>query len=284
LYFTDFVFQEVRSYAWEGGRVTMKEVDGLAPLGEADVKFTRYADLYEKLWVDSIDGDSVPIALMHHERALGMGVCPPRVAVYRLEIKLDKPEKAGAKRERPKRTWEYMSVTGVYEALKTAVLQSVGRTHLPLHSGHEIRMLISLIALTGTDFSRGLPRMSGRGLFESLSRVWMTLAMVYDPSADQLRVGECVDRLVALLYHLKFPKHASDFRGLGVVLAQIRASGLSPKIKEALPSPERVETTVRNANWVLQYWRCEPAPDPVENGAQFGYREERGVPRYADAQ
>lgn len=293
-------FQEVQAYTWGDKGVEERTVDGLTPLGEADVKFPRYADLYANLWVDSIDGDSVPIALMHHERALSMGMRPPLVAIYRLEIKLEKPD--NRKRERAKRTWEYMSVPRVYEALKTAVLQSVGRTHLPLHCGHEIRMLISLIALTGTDFSRGLPRMSGRGVFEllaqvglgglgdrrgvwltpSLPQIWMTLAMVYDPAADQLRVPEAVDRLVAALYHLKFPKHAADRRGYMVVLGQIRASGLSAKIKEGLPSPARVETTVRNANWVLQYWRCEPAPDPVENGAQFGYRLERGVPRYAD--
>lgn len=44
------------------------DVDGLAPLGEADVKFVRYADLFQRLMVDSIDGDSIPIALVHHER------------------------------------------------------------------------------------------------------------------------------------------------------------------------------------------------------------------------
>lgn len=48
------------------------ELDGLPPLGEADVKFTRYADLYQRLMVDSIDGDSVPIALLHHERCAGV--------------------------------------------------------------------------------------------------------------------------------------------------------------------------------------------------------------------
>ena len=276
-------YQTVEACTWGEQGVERKGVEGLAPMGEADVKFTRYADLYERLWVDSIDGDSVPIALVHHERQLGMGVCPPRMAIHRLELRVDGA--VGEKRERgKKRSFEFVHVAGLYESLKTAVLQSVGRTHLPLHSGHEMRMLISLIGLTGTDFSRGLPRISGRCVFDLLPRVWMTLAMVYDPAADQLRVPECVDRLLALLYHLKFEKHAADFRGYRVVLAQIQGGSLSQKVKDSLPSAERAEATVRNVNWVLQYWRCEPSPpDPVLNGAQFGYRLERGVPCYADA-
>jgi hypothetical protein len=62
---------------WDEERrvVVRRELDGLPPLGEADVKFTRYADLYQRLMVDSIDGDSVPIALMHHERCVGLSGC-----------------------------------------------------------------------------------------------------------------------------------------------------------------------------------------------------------------
>jgi hypothetical protein len=62
--------QSPTSYTWdaEARHVINADVDGLAPLGEADVKFVRYADLFQRLMVDSIDGDSIPIALMHHER------------------------------------------------------------------------------------------------------------------------------------------------------------------------------------------------------------------------
>jgi hypothetical protein len=51
-------------------------------LGEADVKFTRYADEYDHLLVDSIDGDSVPIALLHHELTLRKELCPPKVRFF----------------------------------------------------------------------------------------------------------------------------------------------------------------------------------------------------------
>ena len=42
------------SYAWNPDKNTVDctLLDGLRPLGEADIKFTRYADLFERLLVD----------------------------------------------------------------------------------------------------------------------------------------------------------------------------------------------------------------------------------------
>ena len=296
-----------------------QEVDGLPPMGEADVKFTRYADLFQRLMVDSIDGDSVPIALLHHERCLAAETCPPRVSIYRMELldrdeapakskpgepksgepksgepKSDEPKpgepKPGKKRKAPeppaaqreKRSYEYVDIQCLYASLRTAVLQSIGRTHLPLHAGHEVRMLMALVCLTGTDFSRGLPQVSGRTVFDLLPRIWMTLVLVYDPAEGQLRADEAADRLVALIYHEKFPKHAQSRRGARAVLAELQASAISERTKATLPTPERLEATVRNVNWVLRYWRCEACPDPVD--ARFGYRRTpQGLTQYLDA-
>ena len=79
-------YRDVVEYSMTDGRIVAREL-ALRPLGEADVKFTRYADMYQKLVIDSIDGDSVPIALVHHERCLSQGVCPPRMAIYRMEVR-----------------------------------------------------------------------------------------------------------------------------------------------------------------------------------------------------
>lgn len=111
--------------------------------------------------VDSIDGDNIPIALIHHELRLSQGVCPPRVSIYRMELNppVKKKRKQDDKEGRqPARMYEYLDIHPLYQALKTVIQQSVGRTHLPLHAGHELRMLVSLICLTGTDFSRSLPQ------------------------------------------------------------------------------------------------------------------------------
>jgi hypothetical protein len=258
-------------------------LDDLEQLGEADVKFPRHAKRYGKLLVDSIDGDSVPIALRHHELCLRRCECPPMVSVLRLELKLREPaaakEEAG-KRKRAPRTYEHVDVHALYDGLRTAVDQSIGRVLQPAHRGHEMAMLIALIALTGTDFSRNLPQISGRTLFSYLPEVWCCLASAFDPADDSLRVDLATDLLVALIYSTKFAKHARSKRGLATVLDEIRASGISQRVKDSLPTPERIACTARNANWILQYWTCEPPPEPLQ--PCFGFRLVDGRPEYAD--
>ena len=113
---------------------------GLQPLGEADVKFTRYADRFKKLMVDSIDGDSIPIALLHFERRLRVQSDPPQISVYRME--LNGPcGSAGTKRraadgqtadsgigslrvtkekQNKKRAYEFVNIPALYESLMQA--------------------------------------------------------------------------------------------------------------------------------------------------------------------
>lgn len=236
--------------------------------------------------MDSIDGDSIPIALMHHEMCLRRAMPPPIVYVYRLELNKDKPaEKPPAKRKaadeaappkrpycrpsNPPRTYEYVNIHALYEGLKDAISQSVGRIVLPSHAGHEMSMLIALIALTGTDFSRNLPQMSGRSVYGWLPDLWPTLVMAYDPAQSCLRVEPATKHLVALLYRIKFQRHVASTELQGV-LAELQAASIAPRTKESLPTYERIMCTVRNANWVLAYWTCEPAPDPIQH--EYGFR------------
>jgi hypothetical protein len=72
----------------ETNQIQRRTLEGFPPLGEADLKFVRHASMHGSLLVDSIDGDSIPIALMHHEAELRKGLPPPNVAVYRLELKV----------------------------------------------------------------------------------------------------------------------------------------------------------------------------------------------------
>lgn len=274
--------------------VQREELPDLEPLGEADVKFPRHAERYGALVVDSIDGDSVPIALRHHELCLRRGACPPRVCVYRMELKPPAPRPAAAgkaqdgkppaetgKRKRAPHTYEYVNVHALYEGLLQAIGQCLGRVALPTHRRHEMAMLTALIGLTGTDFSRHLPQLSGRALFEYLPDLWGTLAAVFDPASDALHVPAAADRLVALIYRTKFPKHARSREGLAAVLAELLASPISQRTKAALPSPERVLCTLRNTNWLLAYWTCERPPDALQ--PCYGFRlDASGRPEYDD--
>ena len=63
---------------------------------------------------------------------------------------------------------------------------------------------------------------------------------------------EGADRLVATIYASKFPKVCKFERAYTDVLNQLKASKLAERTKTSLASPERIETTVRNVNWVRQ--------------------------------
>ncbi len=273
-------YQQPVEYRFEDGRVTAELLEEFPALGEADVKFTRFADRFGKLVVDSIDGDSVPIALMHHELCLRRATPPPLVSIYRMELKQAKRAADGAQR-RPK-SYEHVNVHALYEGLRDAIAQSTGRIRLPAHAGHEMAMLVALIALTGTDFSRNLPQMSGRSVYSWLPDVWPTLAIAYQPALGRLDDARGGNQLVALLYKLKFPRHArAQCEGLREVLSDLQQSAIAQKTKDSLPTCERIACTVRNANWVLAYWTCEPAPDPVQPA--YGFRQlASGATEYDD--
>lgn len=273
-------YHQPAEYRFIGGTVRSELIPDLPAMGEADLKFTRYASLFGGLLVDSIDGDSIPIALLHHEKCLRRATPPPIMFVYRLELKRDGTI-PGTKRtaegeevmkpvKRRPRTYEYVNIHALYEGLKDVVSQSMGRIAIPSHAGHEMAMLVSLIALTGTDFSRNLPQLSGRTVYGWLADILPTLVAAYDPMHGALRVELGAQHLVAALYRLKFQRHVTspDMQG---VLADLQRSSIAQRTKATLPTLERVICTIRNANWVLAYWTCEPAPDPIQHA--FGFRQ-----------
>ena len=63
--------------------------------------------------------------------------------------------------------------------------------------------------------------------------------------------------------------------------ARSRPQGkISDRTKQNLHSEEIIQCSIRNANWVMQYWTCEPHPDPIQ--AEYGYSLHQRVPEYAD--
>jgi hypothetical protein len=270
-------------------------IPGMTPLGEADVKFPRYMGLFESLQVDSVDGDSIPIALLHMERG-GAG----RISILRLETKLkeEKVEAAQAKKRaklaaaedsapdpraaKSSRVYEYVNVRMLYEALLGVVIpQCTDRVEIPSHRGHEISMLVSLIGLSGTDFTRGLPLVSGKTIYEYMPSIWARLARAYHPASGQLVPEAALDLVVSLIYFNKFERHATSGTLDAVMTSIARADKLSVKTRERLPSREVLDCTVRNVNWLLCYWRHADFPDPVQ--PEFGFSRDKpgGAVRFA---
>ena len=294
-----------------GSGIEVREIPELVPLGEADVKFTRYADLFKDLLVDSVDGDSIPIALLHHEacfKDLTMGSmlsddlieAPPRICIYRITTRVDKePKKRKAEfteftefteletqKVKNKRTFEYVNIPQLHSAIRDVFAQSMGRLQSPTHSQHLMRMLLALIGLTGTDFTRNMPQLSGRSVFGFLPDLYLPLMRSYDPATGQLDVDSATDRLVAGLYSTKYATHVkTPPASLHHVFEVLHRSKLSQRTRDTLPSVGRVVCTIRNVNWLLKYWQdatCVPSPLLQEGGVPtFGFVKRNGVVAYS---
>lgn len=79
----------------------------------------------------------------------------------------------------------------------------------------------------------------------------------------------CAAAVLCRIYASKFANHlgykALRSNDLHLMLDSLKGKGcsLSEKTKKDLPSYERMDTTFRNINWLLQYWMCRP-PLPAE--------------------
>jgi hypothetical protein len=191
-----------------------------------------------------------------------------------------------AKDEPSKRTFEYVNLPALYAGLRDIVAQCIGRASSPTHEAHYMSMLLALIGLTGTDFTRGMPQLSGKSVFHLMPDVWMPLMRSYNPHSGQLDVPSATDTVVAGLYSAKYATHIrAPPPTLHHALQTLRECKLSQRTKDSLPSADRVACTVRNVNWLLLYWR-QPllVPDPLTTEAgvpRFGYVKRKGCVAYS---
>lgn len=282
----------------------------MPPLGECDIKFSRWFRMYGDGIAHSVDGDFIPIALMEHEsqvRSLqDTAARPSKIAIYRMEFGVDKEDEAGAggsghKRDahgkvvatgrKRGRAMEYVSIQLLYECLAMALRQCAGRSHRAStsHDSRNMEMVACLIGLTGTDFTRNLPMIGVRKIWDMIADkvVHGGLIRAYDPDSLCMDVEAATNLLVARLYMGAYQKHVHDVPpDLGLVLGAMQRSKLADKTKSRLPTAARVDTTIRNINWLLQYWRCaQPVrdaasgdwlyatscPDPV--CSEYGYKQ-----------
>lgn len=272
-----------RRYNW---KKEFEVMDDLEPLGESDVKFCRYTNIYPALQVDSIDGDSVPIALLHIEQQR-MSDLIPKICILRMVTSLGS-EQPAAKRAKTDhstvtteeaknakkcaRVYEYVDINTLYAYLVSIVLpQCVGRCSILRVQGREISVLVGLIGLTGTDFTRKLSGVTGRTLYDYLPLLWLRIAMAFDERRNVFSVEQVLDQVVRVIYQEKYQKHCPEGEcGLAQVLMSLRRSKLGAKTKEAMPSYETLACTVKNINWLLQYWLHGSYPNPVCD--EYGYR------------
>jgi hypothetical protein len=252
----------------------------LAPMGEADVKFLRWAELFQgDILAHSVDGDFIPIALIRYEsnKKKAPEEQPYRLALYRLKCRLPeqcpKPgskrkssEAAAPARKKNPREFEYVNIPALYEGLcKSSTLTS------------SMNLVAVMIGLSGTDFTRGIPQIGPSTLWSMLNQnksIFKGLLQSFDEENTCLAVEDACNRVAAPIYASKYASHMQNHtssKDINIVMSTLKGSRtLSEKTKKDLPSPMRLRTTFKNINWLLQYWQCRDPSKKAEEG-QWDY-------------
>lgn len=252
------------------------------PLGEADVKFPRYASLYSKLQVDSIDGDSVPIGLLFVQNQQQHGM-DSQISILRMVSNINDEEKKRKQEGRKfKREYEFVYINMLHTALVHEVIpQCVDRAVIPKIKDKEINLLVMLIGLSGTDFTRKIGGISGKTLYEFLPNLWLQLSVAYDEASQHFKDEQVLDRVITQIYLEKYRHHSGDGKsGYRGTLQSLMGSRLGERAKKSLLSYETTLCTVRNTNWLLQYWLHGAYPNPIQE--RYGFTTTaKGVVEYA---
>lgn len=255
--------------------------EDLRPLGEADIKFCRYSKLGNMV-VDATDGDYIPIGLLHIEKSVALGQPVPNISLYRMEINLKGPKRD--KNGTLKHSYEYVHLNNLYVSLRQGILQKLGGTAARLGNadGAQMRLLAALITYTSCDFSKGLPYISAKRIWDNLHLIWKDMAEAFNAADMQFDAALVTNKVVAKLYSIAYPKHVRRLMPgpgamAGVAESLKRKSQLSGTVRDRLPEEANVLCAVKNGNWVLLYWTLsDEFPGPLDG--DFGYkRNKRGV-------
>jgi hypothetical protein len=246
---------EVREYRYSADSsepvetVLSSSVYGETAIGEADIKFAFWMrNLQCPMLIEATDGDYIPIAL-------GLKTCEFQAPVWIL-----KAWKATT-------GYEYIDIDGVYSFLQQKFTRaSRGRQCCPWW---EIKLFITLLGLTGTDFTRNLPLISPQRMWDNLPLIIQTFDM---ETSDTISMSQG-KRIVELLYAEAFPKHIDSFFARSSVWQQAQGSKLSARTKALIPTDKRIVCTLKNLNFLLAYWLRSHVPEANE---EYGFRENSG--------
>ena len=251
-------WQTIDTYDYDAeGLIISSTPEPASAVGEADLKFPYWMKrLQTPMLIEATDGDYIPIAMglkamnIHHPVAILKG-----------------------RRGEDNHT-EFIDIDTLHQSLKTAFL---GASRGKGGSDHcwEIKLFITLLGLSGTDFTRNLPLVSPVKIWASLPLVAQTFSMDGDLCIDQAQ-GK---RIIELLYSEVYPKHIDPYSRASV-WHQAQVSKLGARNKALIPTDARIRCTLRNLNFLMAYWLCSHAPPATE---EYGFREDgAGVLGWAD--
>jgi hypothetical protein len=245
-------------------------MDEIEPMGESDVKFCRYVDLYGSALVHAIDGDYLAIALLYYTQRAPVFGPTNQIHIFR-QLAVFPPSKKASSSKKPKtveakrkivKCW--VDVQLLYITIVQSMWQSVGRTHqlINVHTdaaftnADAVHAAVFLMLLAGTDFSRSLPWLGPKRLWDNLPQIVGPLLQCA-ASSTPVCMDTSLDLVIAKLYRLVFAKHCSRTMcaSLDQTLGVLQDSKLSASVKDKFPSREQAIATVQNVAWVMAYWK-----------------------------
>lgn len=237
-------WQSIEIYEYDAeGLISSSTLEPASAIGEADIKFPYWMQrLLTPMLIEATDGDYIPISLglktvgIHHPIAILKG---------KREEKL-----------------EFIDIDTLHDCLKKAFNRaSRGKDH-----GHcwEIKLFITLLGFSGTDFTRNLPLVSPVRIWECLPLVAQTFSMDSETAINQAQ-GK---RMVELLYSETYPKHIDPFSRASI-WHQAQVSKLGVRNKALIPTDARIRCTLRNINFLMEYWLVFRAPERIQD---YGFR------------
>lgn len=151
---------------------------------------------------------------------------------------------------------------------------------------HMTYMLVYIFLLGGSDFSRKVPYIGTRLLWESLHISIPALLMTSSVSENGSFVVDnvaCADIVFTELYKQKYDKHTRH-AGLELesVLNCLQESSLSELTKRALPTREQLLSTCKNISWIIDYWSYVNSNPPTCEDGTHGFTVKNGKVFFAD--
>lgn len=251
-------------------RVVMPEMNAM---GESDVKFMRYIEMFHDLCIDSIDSDVVLIALLYKTRHPAAGKV--YVRRYKTKTKTQETEMRLKKRRKldgdngPKE-YEVLDIGILKDILHASMRQAIGVSHVVCEQQFS-SILVFMTLLCGCDYSRKLPRIGVRSVWENMHVIVPALLKCtqYDTTTSffSVDVEQCINTMMVEIYSQVFRKHVKCTEACMVaVLTDLKNSSLSDKLKTEMPTYFSLDSTIRNIQWVINYWNLEntdPQCDPT---------------------
>jgi len=135
------------------------------------------------------------------------------------------------------------------------------------NKAHLNAILIFMVLLCGCDYSKKLPRIGVRSVWENMNTLVpaMMQCSSYENDIFSVDVDLTINTMIVGLYVRVYSKHIPEKKTtstMSSVLHQLKNSKLSDKTKQDLPTHATLNTMIRNIEWVINYWAIENG-DPV---------------------